>query len=124
MRLLIAGVPRSGKTTLAGETGSIGRVRHCDELLELPWSEQSRVVSEWFDEEGPWVIEGVTVGRALRKWLERNGEGKPADRVIFLNEPFGELSIGQERMAKGCRTVWLEIVGELVMRGVEVEERE
>jgi len=63
------------------------------------------------------------VPRALRKWLVQHEEGKPADRVIFLNEPRGELSSEQRSMAKGCRTVWLQIVAELRERGVEIEER-
>jgi len=121
MRLLIAGVPSAGKTTLAGEVG--GRVIHTDDYIELGWSESSLAVSHLFDEEGPWVIEGVIVPRALRKWLGRNEEGKPADRVIFLNDPRQALSKGRAGMAKGCRTVWLEVVGELRGRGVKIEER-
>lgn len=117
MRLLIAGVPGSGKTTLAGE-GAI----HTDDYIELGWSEASLAVSCLFDAIGPWVIEGVTVPRALRKWLVQHEDGKPCDKVIFLNEPWEELSKGQASMAKGCRTVWLQVVGELRERGVEIEE--
>ena len=118
MRLLIAGVPRSGKTTLAGEGAG-----HTDDYIDLGWGEASLSVSYLFDAVGPWTIEGVAIPRALRKWLVQNPTGKPADKVIFLNEPFGELSKGQLSMAKGCRTVWLQVVDELRERGVEIEER-
>ena len=117
----IAGVPQSGKTTLAKELDP--GAWHTDDLLHLPWSEQSEAVSHWFDSDQVKTIEGVRIPHALRKWLERNSDGKPCDEVIFLNEPRVALGKGQHRMAKGCRTVWLQIVGELKGRGVIVEER-
>lgn len=123
-RIVIAGGPKSGKTSLAVEMRCAGaNVSHSDTLLELPWSEQSLVVSRWFDELGPWVIEGVTVTRALRKWLSRNPEGKPCDRVIYLTGSRIQLSVGQERMKKGVDTVWSEIEGELEYRGVILDIR-
>jgi hypothetical protein len=66
------------------------------------------------------VHEGVAVPRALRKWLAANPTGKPADKVIFLGKPWQELSPGQLAMTKGLVTVWKEVVGELVARGVEL----
>ena len=121
-RIVITGGPKTGKTTLADEMG--GGVRQTDELIELPWSEQSLVVSRWFDEPAPWVIEGVTVTRALRKWLKHNLKGKPCDLVIYLREPRIQLSVGQERMSKACWTVWREIRRELERRGVEIDIRQ
>ena len=123
-RIAIAGGPKTGKTSLAVEMRCAGaNVSHSDTLLELPWSEQSLVVSRWFNHEAPWVVEGVTVVRALRKWLERNPEGKPCDRVIYLREPRILLSTGQERMSKACWTVWREIRRELERRGVVLDIR-
>ena len=124
-RIAIAGVPKSGKTTLADEIGQERgeEVWHTDDLMDLPWSEQSQAASEWFGGPGVVIVEGVAVPRALRKWLKRNAEGKPVDRVIFLHEYLVEPSLGQARMGKGCRTIWQEIVGGLEGRGVIVEER-
>ncbi len=122
MRTLIAGVPRAGKTTLAlsmlQETGA--RALHTDDLIDLGWSEASELAGLWIDSPGPWTIEGVAVPRALRKWLSRSSK-KPADVVLWLDSPRIELTAGQAAMAQACRTVWAEVVGELVGRGVRVE---
>lgn len=117
-RLLIAGVPRAGKTTLALELG--GRVRHTDDLVHLSLEQASVVVAAWLSEPGPWTIEGVTVQRGLRVWLAAN-EGRPCDRVLWLGQPRVELTPGQRRWAKGCQTVWSQVHPELVRRGVPVE---
>ena len=71
-RVVIAGGPRTGKTTHANKLGaeSGARVRHTDDLIgRLEWSAASQEVSQWFDEPGPWIVEGVAVPRAVRKWL-------------------------------------------------------
>ncbi len=120
-RVVIAGVPRAGKTTLAG--GSIVPVKSTDDLIDLGWSQASERASQWFDEPGPWVVEGVACPRALRKWLKRVPQGKPCDRIVWLDRPYVELTPGQTAMAKGCRTVWAEVKHELIRRGVDVEER-
>lgn len=123
-RICITGGPRTGKTTLANEMvgGDDPRdrmehahvtVRHTDDLIfELAhlgkdaWSEASRQVSEWLDAPGPWIIEGVAVSRALRKWKEAHpGERPPVDRVIYLAAPHEQLTPGQIAMMKGVHTV-------------------
>ena len=122
-RVCIAGVPRSGKTTVADGMSrqSPGlRVRHTDDVAPMGWSQASQHVSTWLDAAGPWVIEGVAVPRALRKWLARNPTGKPCDVVAFSAEPRVKLTPGQLAMAKGCITVWAEIVAELEKRGVQI----
>ncbi len=116
-RLIITGGPRTGKTTLGGKGA-----RHCDDAAHLGWSEASQEVSTWLDAKGPWTIEGVAAPRALRKWLERNPKGKPCDRVLVLQAPFTELTKGQFSMTKGVTTVLVEIVPELLSRGVVVEQ--
>jgi len=122
MRIAITGAPKSGKTTFS-ETLP-GNVRHTDDLIPLGWSESSEAASLWFDDAAVDVVEGVTVPRAIRKWLERNKEGKPVDKIIILtNAPFVPLVAGQKSMAKGITTVLTGIMGELVARGVEVEEK-
>jgi hypothetical protein len=96
--------------------------RSTDELIDLGWSEASQAASEWFDEDGPMVVEGVAIPRALRKWLERNpGDSKPVDKVVLLTAPHEDLSRGQQSMTKGLHTVWDKIEPELRRRGVEIE---
>ena len=122
-RTLIAGVPRSGKTTLALKLGAQHGipVRHIDELIGvLDWSETSAEVASWLDEPGPWIIEGVQAARALRKWLEMRPEGAPVDLIIHLEQPYRELTRGQATMAKGCLTVWGQIAAEVARRGAPV----
>jgi hypothetical protein len=117
-RILIAGGPRTGKTTLSTSLG-IARVRHTDDVMDLGWSEASAEVATWFDEPGPWVIEGVAVPRALRKWLAAN-EGKPCDVVCWLEHPVEPQSKGQAVMAAGCAKVWSEVADALHERGVNI----
>lgn len=124
MQVLITGGPRTGKTTLADRLGAkLGiPVRHTDDLVgQLSWSEASEEVAwSWLADPLPFIIEGVSIPRALRKWLAANPEGKPADKIIYLSVPRAELSAGQAAMAKGVATVWREVAPELVRRGVEI----
>lgn len=119
-RTCITGGPKTGKTTLAKR---MGRHFSTDDLMDKGWSEASEAASHWFDGKGPLVVEGVAVPRALRKWLARNPEGKPVDRVIYLKKPHRTLTKGQNTMLKGVATVFAEIRPELEKRGVEVDER-
>ena len=122
MRICITGGPRTGKTTLSRRMGS-ALVRHTDDLIgKLDWSGASREVARWFGHPGPWIIEGVAVPRALRKWLAAH-QGKPCDRVIVLTKAYTALDPGQATMAKGVNTVWREIQPILRARGVVVEVR-
>ncbi len=121
MKTLIAGVPRSGKTTLALEMGmkSKTRVYHTDDLIEKhSWSIQSDEVACWFNMKN-YIIEGVTIPRALRKWLSLC-KGKPCDEIIWLATPRSTLTGGLLSMAKGCISIMNEIEDELIKRGVKI----
>jgi len=122
MRILIAGIPRAGKTTLAATLEREHKLsaRHTDTLIPLGWSEASDAAAQWIDEPGPWIIEGVAAIRALRKWLASN-PGKPADVVHWLGHEHMALSTGQASMALGCRKVWDEVMPELIGRRVRIE---
>ena len=123
MRICILGVPKAGKTTLASNLARDQRapVRHTDSLIDThSWSDASTEAATWLDEERPWIVEGVAVGRALRKWLAAHPTGKPCDFAIWMGEPRMKLSPGQETMARGCETVWREIAPELRRRGVDL----
>lgn len=118
MSTLITGVPRAGKTTAAKAMD--GPVRHTDDTKGMEWSEASSEVARWFDEENV-IIEGVAIPRALRKWLKDNPTGKPADRVVWMDQELKPLDVGQRRMATGNRTVFAEIADELKRRGVQLD---
>jgi hypothetical protein len=133
-RIVITGSPRAGKTSLSETLGrELGLApRHTDETMALfpdllpseRWSAQSAEVATWFGAPGRWIIEGVVVPRALRKWLKVHpAPEKPCDAALFLERPAQELSKGQETMRKGIATVWGEIRAELEARGVVIEAR-
>ncbi len=124
MRILITGGPRTGKTTLGRSLalGAIVPLRHTDDTIDLGWSEASAEVARWISLPGPWVIEGVAVPRALRKWLRAN-DGCPAEQLIVLHAPFVELTPGQLTMTKGVWSVLAEIASELRARGTEIVRR-
>lgn len=137
MRICITGGPCTGKTTLAAQMAEIERddkpdrpwggiIRHTDDLIPLGWSEASQAACLWLDAPGPWIIEGVAVSRALRKWRDAHpGEPPPVDRVIYLTEPLnrGAVLAGQDRMAKGVASVHAEIEEWLVEHGVATERK-
>jgi adenylate kinase family enzyme len=124
-RIAIIGSPRGGKTTLALELAAdLGvQVRHSDDLIgEFDWSAASEhIASTWLAEPGPWIIEGVAVVRALRKWLESHPAGLPCDKIIVLDAPRVPLTIRQAGMGKSCATILEGIRGPLLARGVVFE---
>lgn len=118
-RVVIAGGPKTGKTTLAAAPDA----RHTDDLIgTLDWSAASAEVARWFSEPGPWTIEGVACIRALRKALDTS-PAKPCDRVILLTRPHVMRTTGQEAMWKADAARWREIEPELRRRGVIIDVR-
>jgi hypothetical protein len=121
MRTLITGGPETGKTTLGMRLAAERGCRHlCTDPqdlcpagvagapLDLSWSENSLWVAQhWLYLPGPWVIEGVAVPRALRKWqsLEREGAPPPCDELIILTTPHTELGAKQEQMTAALLSV-------------------
>ena len=122
MRIAIAGVVKSGKVNLANQIGEDKGypVWKTDDTMGLGWSEASlHIADKWFSKPGPWIVEGVAVPRALRKWMKAH-EGRPVDVCYWVFESFGPLSKGQQTMCKGIVKVWNEIEMELHSRGVEI----
>lgn len=124
-RICITGGPKTGKTTMANRMslGATADIRHTDDLIAShDWSAASLEVSTWLDAPGPWIIEGVAVSRALRKWRDAHpGEPPPVDRVIYMEQTYVRLNDGQDRMAKGVETVHREVERWLVQHGVRTE---
>lgn len=124
-RILITGWPRTGKTTLSAELGELHRVlaRHTDDLIgRLDWSAASAEVAKWLEEPGPWIIEGVSVARVLRKYRDAHpDEPPPCERLIYLRTPHVELNARQAGMGKGVDSVISELEPWFAEHGLEVE---
>lgn len=136
MRTLITGGPGTGKTTYARaleKTYGEGRFWCTDPVFVggdllidhvLPkkeqWSAESVQVARWFDWPYPWIIEGVVIPRALRKWQAAHpGEPPPCDQLIVLDHAWKPLTPRQEIMEKGVQTVLRELLpwlGEILVR--------
>lgn len=121
--ILIVGGPRIGKSTLSlklCDALGIQTLHKSHDIEHLQWHESSTFASQWFDDPGDWIIEGVQMVRALRKWLDRN-PGKPFDcDIIYLSKPFVPLLPGQASMTKGVQTVFNEIERDVLRRGARI----
>ena len=120
-RVVLAGGPRTGKTTIAEALQHRIRTRSTDALIgSYDFAEGAPAeVARWMAEPGPWLIEGVAAIRAARAYLQAV-ESAPCDLLVWLAVPFVERSQTQRGMAKGCETVFRQILPELEARGVEV----
>ena len=99
-RIAICGWPGTGKTTLAErlalETGL--PLRSTD---GVEWHEASGIVAGWMYAP-EWIIEGVAVPRALRRYRELHpGEPAPVDRLIYCEKIWRELSPRAIGMGRG-----------------------
>lgn len=123
-KVVICGGPRTGKSTMGKDLSERLKLdyREGDELYRagVDWSESSLEICFWMDDPGPWVIEGVQVPRALRKWMNRHSEGKPCEVAIWLGERQDTWEQRHEPMEKGCKKVWAEVAPMLRARGVKV----
>lgn len=97
-RIVIAGGPKTGKTTLASAVTD-REVFHTDDFIGRPWEEIPYFVIDQVKNLTSYVIEGIQAGRALRKGL------KP-DVVIYLTEHREPLTPRQQGMGKGCEAIF------------------
>lgn len=118
MLTVIAGGPKTGKTTLAATMST--NVLHTDDLIALGWVGARDQIARWLGHGGNAVIEGVQACRGLRQWLREHPEGRPCDEVIWLECPKVACTKGQAVMARGIETVLREIEPELIRRGVRI----
>lgn len=96
-KVVIAGVPRSGKTTLS-RTVNDRPVFSTDSYRES-WEDAPHTIMDAIKDLDSYLLEGIQVGRCLRKGL------KP-DVVIWMQYPKIELKPGQKTMAKGCMKIF------------------
>lgn len=136
-RIIIAGGPRTGKSTLAlklaerlgykrpeahDQRGAyfLG-ARSTDELIEgFDWSQSSAEVAKWFAAPGPWIIEGVVTPRAIRKWFAARHGTAPCDVVVWVETAKVPQTRGQAAMHRGCNTVFVQVTRDLYRAGVPI----
>lgn len=121
-KILILGVPRAGKSTLAEELQTKLDIPlvHIDQWVkDMPWSFVSDKVAEKLDTEGPWIMEGVAGIRGLRKWLLLH-QGKPDCYIVWLSEPKVKLTAGQDNMRSGTLTIFKGVKETLDFRGITI----
>jgi len=127
VRIGITGGPRCAKSTLARELSGGTIPIRCTDPFELvkdredgveyvpdthqEWSKASEyVATDFLNRPGPWILDGVGLPRALRKWRDAHpGEKAPLDQLIVLMQPVVPVKPGQLAMAKGVKTVLDEI---------------
>ncbi len=97
-RIALAGGPRTGKTTLSLLVDRKVRV-HTDDFRQYNWDQVPERVIAVCHSHPAFIVEGVQVGRCLRKGLQ-------VDLVIWFEEPHEALSKGQMAMRKGCETIF------------------
>lgn len=120
-RVVIAGVPRAGKTTLAKRMRPDLPHVHTDDYKHLPWSDvPDAILRDLRALEDGWVLEGVQSLRVLRRALD-NDIDLGVTRLVYLRTPHEELTPGQRRMAAGLETIWRGVRPRL--RGVIVSTR-
>lgn len=109
-RVLIAGGPGTGKTTLADAIAQPLTV-HTDDLLDVPWSEQRGAVTAWAAanrDAAAWLIEGVTIARCLR-------HGELLDQgptlVLYLTTVRRTLSPAARRLGESVDR-WMDMAAE------------
>lgn len=102
-RIAIGGVPKAGKTTLAGLVAD-REIVHTDLWKLRPWAEQPDCIIGACMVEPRFLVEGVQVGRALRK-------GLTVDAVVWMGTPLQRLEPQQTAMAKGALTIWNDWIG-------------
>jgi hypothetical protein len=103
-RIVIAGGPRCGKTTLASLVTD-RFVLATDDYMNLPWADVPNLINAKLVDMPAFVLEGVQAGRCLRKGLK-------VDCVIWLSAPMTTTNKAQRSMAKGIEKVfndWLSL---------------
>lgn len=125
-RAIIAGGPRTGKSTTSARAGERYRrdIRSTDALSDSHgWIEASAEIARWIDDP-KYIIEGVAAPRALRKWMRANPDKKLDATVVYFGRAVSPQTDQQRRMSKDVAKVWNEIRGELIARGCTVIERD
>lgn len=99
-RVVIAGGPNTGKSTLALSVPH-ERIVGTDDYMGMDWEAIPSAIMERVQNEPTFILEGVQSARCLRR-------GLCADAVVWLDHPYPPYKPKHESMAKGIKTVFTE----------------
>lgn len=127
MKIIIAGGPRCGKSTLARTLGC-PHVWATDWLLDTFFERYApgtmhKLADEivhWMARPGPWVIEGCPTILAIREWLHLTRQ-KPCDKLIWLDTPYEELNPARRQLLRMCDATFQDTHEWLHRLGVKIE---
>lgn len=100
-KIVIAGGPKVGKTSLSWKCKDGRDILSTDDFMDLDWGEVPAAVIGAVKDRDEWLVEGVQAARCLRKGL------KP-DIVIWLDKEHVPTTRRQKAMAKAVKTVFTE----------------
>jgi hypothetical protein len=121
-KIIIAGGPRTSKTTYANKLSKELNIPvvSTDNFIACGWSEAPHEIIKAIENMPSYILEGVNAGRTIRKMVEKNIK-LDFDKVYYLEEPVVEYDKkGQAALAKGCSTVWMDVIPSLDDAGIEV----
>jgi hypothetical protein len=125
MRTGIVGGPLTGKSQLASAMADGTTKHYCTDPVDkvrrwtantiyvpagLAEDEGDLHVMGWLRMEGPLVLEGCMLARALRTFhVSQHASDVPLDRVIWLSRSYGELTSRQLALTKAVATVMKQL---------------
>lgn len=122
MKIVIAGGPRTGKSSFARKLNEKLNIPiiSTDNYIACGWSEAPHKIIEDIIDLPDYILEGVNSGRTIRKLVEKDIKLE-FDKVYYLEQPMVEYDKkGQAALNKGCKTVWLDVIPSLDDAGIEV----
>lgn len=108
-RIVITGVPRSGKTILSKRLSKILKipVLHTDDQLHVPWEHLPDAIKQSAEACPEYIVEGCQASRALKHGLE-------ADIVILMTRPYVPLTKKQAIFAAQMLQYMEQYTGEVL----------
>jgi hypothetical protein len=121
MRVVIAGGPRTGKSTLFRKLSlhfdcAVGT----DDYMGLEWSAVPDAVIGVLEKHEDWIVEGVQAARVLRRWARDRKNMPHIDVVYYLTEPMAQQTNAHRAMAKSIATVWKDVAPRLIADGTRI----
>lgn len=104
-RIAITGAPRTGKSYLSAEVTD-RPVIHTDDFIAEGWENAPAAIVEKSRKYGRFVIEGVSVPRALRGAKDGSKPGMTVDAIVWLDNAMAPQTPKQRALGDGVKTVF------------------